>query len=286
MRLFLQLRMSLYITSLNSGSNGNCYYIGNDHEAVLVDVGLSCRETEKRMRRLDLPMESVKAIFISHEHTDHVRGMQTIVAKYRLPVYVTPPTLQGCRTLMEHGLVNTFTAYQPVTIGGLTITAFPKIHDAADPHSFLITGNGVCIGVITDIGAACEHVINNFRQCHAVILEANYDEHMLERGTYPHHLKQRIRGGQGHISNRQAYELVREHRPAFMSHILLGHLSQNNNRPELVSELFSPLNSVANIVIASRFKETEVYAISAGTPPAPEKKARVYSEPMVQASLF
>ena len=123
--------MSLFITSLNSGSNGNCYYIGNDNEAVLVDAGISCRETEKRMTRLGLAMSKIKAIFISHEHIDHIRGVNVLAKKYRLPVYITNSTLVHGGLSLEAQLVMPFNPYEPVQIGTLLITAFPKHHDAS-----------------------------------------------------------------------------------------------------------------------------------------------------------
>src|SRR5205085_3314429 len=124
--------MSLYITSLNSGSNGNCYYVGNDREAVLVDAGISCREIDKRMKRLGLSMQKVKAVFISHEHTDHIRGIYSLVKKYQLPVYITTPTLRNGGLRLDPGYVRSFTAYDPVPVGSITVTAFPKAHDAID----------------------------------------------------------------------------------------------------------------------------------------------------------
>ncbi|MCW3464587.1 MBL fold metallo-hydrolase [Chitinophaga nivalis] len=255
--------MSLFITSLNSGSNGNCYYIGNDTEAVLVDAGISCRETEKRMLRLGLSMHLVKAIFVSHEHIDHIRGITVLAKKYQLPVYITAGTLShGGLALSEH-LVMSFTAYTPVQIGGLSVTAFPKLHDAAEPHSFIVANDVVKIGVFTDIGAPCEHVIRHFQQCHAAFLEANYDETMLDQGRYPYYLKNRIRGGKGHLSNKQALEIFTLHRPAFMSHLLLSHLSQDNNNPTLVQELFAPHANGTEIIVASRYAETPVYKIIA-----------------------
>lgn len=253
--------MSLFITSLNSGSNGNCYYIGNDREAILVDAGISCRETEKRMKRLGLSMESVKAIFVSHEHTDHIKGIPVIAKKYRLPVYITTNTLRNGGLELEAPLVLSFQAYSPVAIGELNITAFPKFHDAIDPHSFVVESKGIRIGVFTDIGVPCEHLIHHFQQCHAAFLESNYDEGMLENGSYPYHLKNRIRGGQGHLSNRQALELFQTHRPPFLSHLLLSHLSHNNNCPDLTRTLFAPHAGETKVVIASRHEETPVYTI-------------------------
>ncbi len=190
--------MSLFITSLNSGSNGNCYYVGNEHEAVLVDAGISCREIEKRLLRLGLAVQKIKAIFISHEHSDHIKGVQVLARKHRLPVYITPSTLKSGGLQLQEELVIEFKAYQEINIGQLSITAFPKFHDASDPHSFIVKGNGVNIGVFTDIGSVCSHVIESFKQCHAAFLETNYDETMLEEGNYPFYLKRRIQSSHGH----------------------------------------------------------------------------------------
>src|SRR5471030_2950832 len=122
--------MSLFVASLNSGSNGNCYYIGNEQDAVLVDAGISCRETEKRLLRMGLYIRKVKAIFISHEHSDHISGVPVLAKKYQIPVYITPPTLQSVGLSLDHHLVFPFAAFQTVRIGELHITAFPKRHDA------------------------------------------------------------------------------------------------------------------------------------------------------------
>ena len=253
--------MSVFIASLNSGSNGNCYYVGNQQEAVLIDAGISCRETEKRMARIGLSMSKVKAIFISHEHSDHISGVPVLAKKYQLPVYITPRTTFTGRQFLNAQMVYPFVAYQPIRIGELCITAFPKFHDAAEPHSFVVSCNEINIGVITDIGSACEHVIRNFAQCHAAFLEANYDEQMLANGRYPYHLKRRISGGRGHLSNTQALELFIKHKPAYMSHVLLSHLSKDNNDPHLVKQLFDEHADGTEIIVASRYQESAVYQI-------------------------
>jgi phosphoribosyl 1,2-cyclic phosphodiesterase len=262
-KVILQLSMTLYIASLNSGSNGNCYYIGNEEEAVLIDAGLSCRETERRMRRLGLPLDRVKAVFISHEHDDHIRGLEVLSQRYSLPVYITAKTLEQCRFAPAAGLARSFQPGSAIAIGALTITAFAKSHDACDPYSFTVASPSVRIGVFTDLGIVCDNLIRHFSQCHAAFLEANYDELLLENGRYPWPLKNRIRGGQGHLSNRQALELFAEYRPAFMSHLLLAHLSQDNNRPELVQALFEQQaqGTGTTVTIASRYNESEVYAV-------------------------
>ncbi|HLG41420.1 MAG TPA: MBL fold metallo-hydrolase [Chitinophagaceae bacterium] len=253
--------MCLFISSLNSGSNGNCYYIGNDKEAILVDAGISCRETERRMKRQELSIEKVKAIFISHEHTDHISGLRVLSKKYQLPVYITAATERFGNLHLEKKLVKRFKAGKPVTIGDLTITAFQKEHDAGDPHSFIISSASVKIGVFTDIGMACDRVVHHFRQCHAAFLESNYDVDMLMNGSYPFHLKKRISGGNGHLSNVQALDLFINHRPSFMSHVILSHLSHNNNKPEIVDGLFRQHAGNTHITVASRYKESEVFLI-------------------------
>ena len=253
--------MSLNISSINTGSNGNCFYIGNEKEAILVDAGISCRETEKRMKRQGLSMENVKAIFVSHEHSDHISGVPGLSKKYQLPVYITDHTYRESRIPLAPGLVRSFAAGVPVMIGDMAITAFRKSHDAMDPHSFVIAQDQVHVGVFTDIGYSCQEVIKYFSRCDAVFLESNYCEQMLSDGNYPYYLKQRIRGDRGHLSNDQALELFKNYRGRHLSHLILSHLSKNNNKPELVEKLFSPVAGPVKVVVASRYQETPVYKI-------------------------
>lgn len=278
--------MSLYIASINSGSNGNCYYVGNNTDAVLIDAGLSCREIEKRMARMGLSMSKIRAIFISHEHSDHISAVPVLSKKYQLPVYLTPRTNFTGRQFLQSNLVYSLTSYMAVNIAGLSITAFPKMHDAAEPHSFTVTYNGVKIGVMTDIGVACDHVIRSFSNCHAAFLEANYDEEMLMDGRYPFHLKRRISGGRGHLSNSQALRLFIDHKPSYMSHLLLAHLSRDNNNPQLVEDMFKHYAGNTHVAVASRFCETAVYHITGETAGQVVPTTPNYTEPVVQYSLF
>lgn len=278
--------MPLQIASLNSGSNANCYYVGNDKEAVLIDAGLSCRETEKRMKRLGLDMGSVKAIFISHEHNDHIAGLPVLSKKYRLPVYITNNTLQNCRFEIEKELVYSFIQNEAVSIGELSIIPFSKSHDAEDPHSFIISGNATHIGVITDVGYACKHVVKHFRLCDAVFLESNYCDQMLTNGPYPVHLKNRISSRKGHLSNDQALELFLNHKPQNLQLLILSHLSQNNNHPEIVSKMFSEHATGVKIVIASRHKETGLFSIERNLIVKAPKRLQKSKENKAQLSLF
>ncbi|MGH2647641.1 MAG: MBL fold metallo-hydrolase [Ginsengibacter sp.] len=253
--------MSLFITSLNSGSNGNCYYVGNETEAILIDAGISCREIEKRLKRLNLSVRKLKAVFVSHEHSDHIKGIEVLSKKYQLPVYITAATLLNAVLKLEKHLVMHFNTNQFITIGSLTIQSFPKFHDATDPNSFVVDCNKIKVGIFTDIGLPCQHVIKHFQQCHAAFLETNYDEKMLNDGNYPFHLKKRISNGMGHLSNTQALDLFRRYKPPFMSHLFLSHLSQNNNTPQLAEDLFNAYADGVEIILASRYEETAVYHI-------------------------
>lgn len=278
--------MSMFVCSLNSGSNANCYYIGNQDEAILVDGGLSCRETVKRMKRQGLAIKKVRAIFVSHEHGDHVHGVPVLSRKYKLPVYITPATLNEGRLEIEDHLVCNLRTYDPVAIGSLTITAFPKMHDACDPVSFVVGCLSVKVGIFTDIGSPCDHVIRHFAECHAAFLEANYDESMLINGRYPVPLKNRIRGDYGHMSNDQALHLVKNHKPAFMSHLFLSHLSRDNNSPKLVRNIFQRIAGDTQVVIASRDKESQVYHIRNSPVRRPNKNTWQRPDPRLQLSLF
>lgn len=254
--------MALFITSLNSGSNGNCYYVGNKSEAVLIDAGISCREIEKRMNRLGLSLKIVQGIFISHEHEDHISGVETLSSKYQIPVYATKATLDNCRGKIQKSLVRHFISNEQVNIGKLTIKSFSKLHDASDPNSFIITDNeNICVGVFTDIGKACSQVISHFKLCNAAFLETNYDEAMLASGNYPIYLKKRISGESGHLSNTAALELFCTYKSSNLSHLILSHLSKNNNDPIIVENLFTPYAGDTKIIIAGRYKETQVFQI-------------------------
>jgi phosphoribosyl 1,2-cyclic phosphodiesterase len=252
--------MALQIASINSGSNGNCYYVGNQTDAVLIDVGISCRETEIRMKQIGLDIKKVKAVFVSHEHTDHIKGVATLAHKYHIPIYITSATAKGLK-MIKH-LAKSFTQHTAINVGELLVIPFFKQHDAADPHSFIVTHNNITVGVFTDIGTVCENLISYFNKCDAAFLEANYDDEMLDNGAYPQHLKNRIKGSHGHLSNKQALDLFIKHRSANLSHLVLSHLSKDNNSPLLAKSLFELYANETKIIVADRYSASELYTIT------------------------
>jgi phosphoribosyl 1,2-cyclic phosphodiesterase len=261
--LFLQFKLPynhmFELCAIASGSNGNCYYIGNQHEAVLVDAGLSARRIVARMRLRNLDPTKVKAIIISHEHADHVSGARVLGKRLRIPVYLTSQTYMAMYALHQPIAPRFFLPGSEIRIGSFKVHTFSKNHDAAEPCSFRIEYNGMHVGVFTDIGSPCEHVIHHFKKCHAIYLETNYDEKMLWEGSYPWPLKKRIASDLGHMSNDQAFNLLAEHSGDQLRLIFLSHLSAENNRPEIARLRFSEFDDRFAIHLTSRYEAGEVF---------------------------
>lgn len=257
----VEIDPSVKIASIASGSNGNCYYVGTQSEAILIDSGISCREIEKRMLRAGLNIQLVKAIFISHEHSDHIRGVEKFAKKYGVKVYLNAGTSKNCRFRLDNTHLCHFETGDTIEIGKLLIHSFSKSHDAADPVSFTVESNGIRIAVITDAGYSCENIQQHLKLADAAFLESNYDEKMLLEGRYPQHLKTRILSNEGHLSNQQALETFINFRSERLKILILSHLSGENNTPDIVQQLFSKNANGSHIIVASRQKETEVFSL-------------------------
>ena len=247
------------ICALASGSNGNCYYIGNNQEAVLIDAGLSFKQILKRMEAKALDPKKIKALFITHEHGDHVRGARVTGKKLDVPVYMTVGTYNAAFRTWKPLSFLAVRNNDPVKIGTLTIFPILKNHDAAEPTSFRVESNGLNIGVFTDIGLPCDNVKNHLKQCHALFLETNYDYQMLKEGPYPYHLKVRIDSTVGHLSNLQAFELLNEHAHSELQCVFLSHLSAENNKPELALGQFKSLEDRFLVKLTDRFAASEIF---------------------------
>lgn len=249
------------ICAIASGSNGNCYYVGNGEDAVLVDVGISRRQVLDRMALKGLNALKIKAIFITHEHSDHFRGVRVLSKKLGVPVYMTSKTLEKSWHPDRPDRVTVFVPGEVVTIGSIKVHTFLKNHDAAEPCSFRMEHNGVNVGVFTDIGAACNNVTAQIGKCQALFLESNYDEEMLWAGPYPHYLKTRVAGDNGHLSNVQAFDLIEKFHNPELKVVFLSHLSQENNRPDVAAAAFKALEGRFEVKLTNRYAAGDIYRL-------------------------
>jgi phosphoribosyl 1,2-cyclic phosphodiesterase len=240
------------LCALASGSNGNCYYIGNEKDAVLVDAGISAKQILLRMAERELDPSKIRGIVISHEHTDHVRGVRVLAKRLAVQAWFSQGTFDTLRETERPELVGFFRPGKAFSVGSFIVHPFLKNHDAAEPCSFRIEHDDWHVGVFTDIGEPCERVIKHLRKCHALFLETNYDEKMLWEGSYPYLLKRRVASSHGHLSNDQAFELIRDFAGPELLHVFLSHLSGENNRPELAAERFVSLTDRFNVTLTSR----------------------------------
>lgn len=224
--------------SLASGSNGNSYFIKTGDQSFLVDAGISTKQICQRLEQIGHSITDINSIFISHEHTDHIRGLNILAKKYNTKIYMTQKTFENSNININPNLIHFIKADDTITIENTTIRSFSKCHDALDPCSYSFIYDNKKVSIITDIGIACSNVINNIKDSDAIFLESNYDENMLLTSPYPAYLKQRIHGDNGHLSNYHAGLLIMEHASPRLKYIFLSHLSENNNRPELALNTF------------------------------------------------
>lgn len=248
----------LEVCALASGSNGNCYYIGNEQDALLVDAGISCKQLLKRMDERQLSPGKLRAVFISHEHSDHIRGARVLAKKLNIPVYMTAKTYMATYKNLQPSYPRFFEPGAAVAVGEFLVHSFLKNHDASEPCSFRITYQDKNVGVFTDIGEPCDNVKSHFQQCDVVFLESNYDDEMLQKGPYPYYLKRRIASAEGHLSNLQASELLNIYGGSNLKCVFLSHLSAENNTPELAMNAFGIHASRFDVRITFRDRAGEV----------------------------
>lgn len=227
--------------SIASGSSGNCICVGNDRSHVMIDAGVSGKRIEAGMNTYDYTTPDMDGILITHEHSDHIMGLGVIARKYGLPIYATKGTVDAILTSSSVGRIDTdlfhvIEAGVEFAVGDLTIMPMSISHDAADPVAYLLTDGTRRIGVVTDLGVYNEEIIRQMQGLDAVLLEANHDINMLQVGSYPYPLKQRILGEKGHLSNEASGQLLGRILHDNMKHILLGHLSKENNYAQLAYE--------------------------------------------------
>ncbi|HXZ80735.1 MAG TPA: MBL fold metallo-hydrolase [Terriglobales bacterium] len=233
--------MSVSVTVLASGSRGNCAIVSSSRTRILVDVGLSGRETLKRMQRVKEDPKSLSAILISHEHSDHVYGLYTLSRRLKIPVFMTAPTHQAWKRTerdkrqdkvalerCEH-----FQSGHRFEIGDITVTPFTIPHDAVDPVAFTFRAEGVKVGIVTDLGYMSANVARNIDACDLLMIESNHDLEMLRVGPYPWAVKQRVMSRVGHLSNDALADFFRNDYDGSAAFVVLAHLSEHNNLPQI-----------------------------------------------------
>jgi len=227
--------MPLWFQTLASGSKGNAILVCSHKTRILLDAGLSARELVKRLQQTKVKADQLDAIVVSHEHTDHIRGLGTLSRRLDLPVYLTQGTLDNLPPdIGQLADVKLFQPGNPFAIGDLSIKPFAVSHDARDPAGFVLEHDAHRLGVCTDLGIVTQLVRTRLRGCQGLILEANHDPELLLNGPYPLPLKQRIRSRHGHLSNAESFDLLQSIHHGDLQVVLFAHLSEVNNQPELV----------------------------------------------------
>ena len=225
------------IASLGSGSRGNGTLVAIGKAVFLVDCGFNLKQTEQRLARLQLSPGDLTAILVSHEHSDHIAGVTALAHRYQIPVYASFGTLKNGP---QEFTCQAFDGDMPFELAGVTVNPVVVPHDAREPTQFVFEQDGKRVGVLSDLGFVTKHVVDQFANCDYLLLEANHDRDMLQRGSYPPALKRRVGGDLGHLSNTQAFELL--HRIAHSNlHVVIGHISDQNNDLGVVSALFAQL---------------------------------------------
>lgn len=229
------------LCSIASGSSGNCIYVGSDCAHVLIDAGISGRRVEAGLNSLELTGRDLDGILITHEHSDHIKGLGVLARKYGIPIYATGGTVDamvrsGSLGKIPEGIFREIREDEPFLIKDLVINPFTIPHDAAQPVGYRLECGEHFVGIATDLGKYNEYIIENLQNLDALLLEANHDIRMLQVGRYPYYLKQRIMGDRGHLSNENAGQLLCRLLHDNLKAVFLGHLSKENNYEELAYE--------------------------------------------------
>ena len=265
--------MQLY--SIASGSSGNCIYLGEEDGGILIDAGISRKRIVTGLERKGLSLDDIKAIFITHEHSDHISGLGPVLRKKPIPVYATADTVSAIweKTNMNNISPELFHSIRPeeeIEAGEMLVRPFSISHDAVDPVCYTVEKQGKRAAVATDMGCFDDTIIRVLGQCDSVLIEANHDINMLQVGPYPYSLKMRILGNKGHLSNTSCADLIKEILHKDLKHLVLGHLSRENNFPQLAyrtvldelekTETWGTLDT--RLMVASRDEPTELLKIN------------------------
>ncbi|GAA6152395.1 MBL fold metallo-hydrolase [Pseudoteredinibacter isoporae] len=227
--------------SLGSGSRGNATVIQAGNSCVLMDCGFTIKETERRLDLLGLMPKDLDAIVVTHEHSDHLKGVPAFARRYDLPTYMTPGTFRA-RDLGKLPKLHLIENYQSFSVGDIDIEPVAVPHDAREPAQFIFTFEDMRLGVLTDLGNVSAHVEKCYQHCDALLLEANHDSMMLAMGPYPMSLKDRVGGPWGHLNNQQALRFVQSLDLDRLKQLVIAHISEKNNAVSKVQDVFQSIS--------------------------------------------
>ena len=252
--------MKIKFLSLASGSSGNCYYLGTETHGILVDAGIGIRTIKKYLKEYGLSFDKIRAVFITHDHADHIKSAGTLGEKYNIPIYATPETHKGinknyCITeKLTPANIRYIYKETPIQLEDFKITAFEVPHDGTDNVGYNIEINNRTFSFVTDSGCITPTIAQYICKASHLIIEANYDEEMLAMGPYPYHLKNRIASSTGHMSNRNTADFLAENIQPKLENIWLCHLSKDNNHPDLAYKTIEFALKEKGITIGERLK--------------------------------
>jgi len=264
--------MKLNFCSLSSGSNGNCYYLGNEFHGILIDAGISATAIRKFLKNLDISMQTIMGVLITHNHIDHIKGLELLTRKNHLPALTTQKiwkSILSPQMKISTDCIREIPLKQKFHLAGFDIEAFPVCHDAPETIGFHICAGDKKITIVTDLGHICQIATPYIKAANLLVIESNYDEQMLVNGKYPPFLKARIQSDHGHLGNHQTAEFLAGNITDNLSIICLAHLSQNNNSPEKalqsLQQTFSGkgiiLSDHQQITVLNRSKPTKMISL-------------------------
>lgn len=266
--------MSMYMASIASGSSGNCIYVGSDTTHLIIDAGISGKKIELGLNLIGLTTKDLHGILVTHEHSDHVKGLGVVARKYKIPIYTSKDTASAILNSksvgkIPDGLMQIIDCDKDFFINDIKIHPFKTPHDATDPMCYTLKKGDKKISIATDLGEYNTYIINKLRDSNILFIEANHDINMLQVGSYPYYLKQRILSSKGHLSNDLSAKLICELIHDKLQYVVLGHLSKENNFDELAYEtvkseiinLFGDNSNQFKLLVAKREHNSQVIAI-------------------------
>lgn len=252
--------MALQFATVGSGSKGNACLVKSRESLILVDCGFAVRELGRRLEILDVSLEDISAVLVTHEHSDHCKGVGALARQLKLPVYMTPGTQLG-RDFGRIPNMNLIVGYSQFAVGDITVSPVAVPHDAREPAQFIFESGGRKLGVLTDLGSITPHILAAYSHCDGLLLEANHDSQLLAQGPYPWSLKQRVAGDWGHLNNSQAVEFLEMASMPTLSTLVVGHISEKNNCLSVVREAFASTSFQKNIHFAAQGHPSEWFEL-------------------------